>query len=196
MFTECLKSYRIKNGLSQERLAEIAGISTRTIQRLESGDTEPRGDTVIRLSKALEISPNDLLQYKKREDLGYHKALSISQFSFLLFPIFGILIPFIFWITKKGTIENLDHHGKEIINFQITWNLILFLGLFTYWLWYLTSISSISEVSISITNKYMLTFCITFGAIYFYNLLISSINLIFTWKIQPLWYKPTFRFIK
>lgn len=196
MFTESLKSYRINSGLSQEKLAEIAGISTRTIQRLESGDTEPRGDTLIRISAALEISPDSLLQYKKKEDRGYLKALSISSISFLLFPLLGILIPFIFWVTKKEHILDLDHHGKQIINFQITWNLLLFLSFIAYTLWYLTSISSVSEVSFSMANKYVLTFSLTIGTLYFYNLLITSINLFFTWKNHRIWYKPSIRFIK
>ncbi|TVQ13838.1 MAG: XRE family transcriptional regulator [Balneolaceae bacterium] len=62
MFTENIKYHRSNRGFSQEKLAEAADVSLRTIQRLESGETEPRGDTVIRIAKALDIPPGDLLQ--------------------------------------------------------------------------------------------------------------------------------------
>lgn len=196
MFTENLKYYRINSGLSQEKLAEIAGVSIRTIQRLESGDTDPRGDTVIRLSKALDISPEDLLQHKKQEDRSYLKAISVSSLSFLLFPILGILIPFILWIIKKEKIEDLNRLGKQIINFQITWNIMLFLGLIIYSLWYFSSITTTTEISFSIANRYIIIFCTSFGLIYLYNLLVSLSNLYFVWNNKNIRYKPSLRFIK
>ena len=196
MFTENLKYYRINSGLSQEKLAEIAGVSIRTIQRLESGDTDPRGDTVIRLSKALDVSLEDLLQYKKQEDRSYLKAISVSSLSFLLFPILGILIPFILWIIKKEKIEDLNRLGKQIINFQITWNIMLFLGLIIYSLWYFSSITTITEISFSLANHYIIIFCTSFGLIYLYNLFVSLSNLYFVWKNKNVRYNPYLRFIK
>jgi len=196
MFTENLKYHRINSGLSQEKLAEIAGISVRTIQRLEGGDTEPRGDTVIRLSKALEISPEDLLQYKKQEDRSYLKAICISSLSFLFFPILGILIPFIIWIVKKEKVKDLNLIGKQVINFQITWNIMLFLGLIIYSLWYFSSITATSEISFSIANRYIIIFCTSFGLIYLYNLFASLSNLYFVWSNKKISYKPSLRFIK
>ncbi|HAC16024.1 MAG TPA: DNA-binding protein [Bacteroidetes bacterium] len=196
MFTENLKFHRINGGLSQEKLAELADVSLRTIQRLENGDTEPRGDTVIRLAQALDISPADLLQYKKKEDRSYLKALNMSAFSFLLFPLMGVILPFILWITKRDQIQGVDHLGKQIINFQITWNLVLFTGLLCYQLWYRLSISTINEISISISQNYMMVFYGIIGVIYLYNILISLYNMIRVWQNQSTWFNPAFRLMK
>jgi transcriptional regulator with XRE-family HTH domain len=45
-----VKDLRTKQGLSQEELAEKTGLSLRTIQRIENGESIPRGDTLKRLS--------------------------------------------------------------------------------------------------------------------------------------------------
>ena len=57
------------------------------------------------------------------------EAISIFATSFLpiaLFPLLGILIPFILWTSKKGKIKNSDKLGKDLINFEITWTILLF----------------------------------------------------------------------
>lgn len=56
-----VKELRSRKGLSQEQLAEISGLSLRTIQRIENGETEPRGETLKRLMNALEVAPDDLM---------------------------------------------------------------------------------------------------------------------------------------
>ncbi|MGA0081180.1 MAG: helix-turn-helix transcriptional regulator [Ilumatobacteraceae bacterium] len=47
--------------LSQARLAEVAGVDRKTINRIENGHFSPALDTIVRLSVALGISPSDLL---------------------------------------------------------------------------------------------------------------------------------------
>lgn len=177
-------------------MAEAADVSLRTIQRLESGDTEPRGDTVIRIAKALGVSPGDLLQYKKEADNGYLKALHISAFSFLLFPLLGVLLPFILWITKKDQFDGVDNHGKQIINFQITWNLLLFTGLVGYLIWFQYSWSFVTEISLSVAQSYYFVLYSIIGSLYLYNLLITSVNLIRVWKYQSTWFKPSLKLIR
>ncbi|MEX2633680.1 MAG: helix-turn-helix domain-containing protein [Balneolales bacterium] len=191
-----MKYHRASQGLSQEKLAEAADVSLRTIQRLESGDTEPRGDTVIRIAKALGVSPGDLLQYKKEADNGYLKALHISAFSFLLFPLLGVLLPFILWITKKDQFDGVDNHGKQIINFQITWNLLLFTGLVGYLIWFQYSWSFVTEISLSVAQSYYFVLYSIIGSLYLYNLLITSVNLIRVWKYQSTWFKPSLKLIR
>ena len=53
-----IKDLRKRRGLSQEELAEKSGLSLRTIQRIENGETDPRGDSLRRLAAALETSPD------------------------------------------------------------------------------------------------------------------------------------------
>lgn len=47
--------------LSQARLAEIAGVDRKTINRIENGHFSPALDTIVRLSVALGITPSSLL---------------------------------------------------------------------------------------------------------------------------------------
>jgi DNA-binding XRE family transcriptional regulator len=47
--------------LSQARLAEIAGVDRKTINRIENGHFSPALDTIVRLSVALGITPSALL---------------------------------------------------------------------------------------------------------------------------------------
>ena len=45
----------------QARLAEIAGVDRKTINRIENGHFSPALDTIVRLSVALGITPSTLL---------------------------------------------------------------------------------------------------------------------------------------
>ncbi|WP_298236849.1 DUF4870 domain-containing protein [uncultured Algibacter sp.] len=121
-----VKSLRKKNGFSQEELAETSGLSLRTIQRIENGETESRGDTLKRLATTLNVTPDELVDWTVKEDNGYLQALNLSAFAFLFFPLLGILIPFIMWVAKKDKIKSLNKSAKSLVNFQITWCLVLF----------------------------------------------------------------------
>ena len=59
-FGDLLRRYRVAAGLTQEELAERAGVSTRGISDLERGARGlPRKDTLQLLLQALELSPED-----------------------------------------------------------------------------------------------------------------------------------------
>lgn len=48
-------------------------------------------------------------------------------FAHLIFPLAGILAPFLLWNSKKDDSDFIDRHGKEAVNFQITFGLIILL---------------------------------------------------------------------
>ena len=52
---------RKAKSITQEKLAELANLSTTYIGRLERGEKTPSIDTLVILSSALEVSPLDLL---------------------------------------------------------------------------------------------------------------------------------------
>ena len=52
---------RIDKGLTQERLAEICDLNTRTIQKIEAGQLNILLTTLLRLNTALDSSWNRLL---------------------------------------------------------------------------------------------------------------------------------------
>lgn len=61
-----LKEYRIKRGYSLEKLAELANISWRNLQRIENGkDKDAKFNTIKKLIKILEIDDADILKYIK-----------------------------------------------------------------------------------------------------------------------------------
>lgn len=122
-----VKDLRIRKGYSQEYLAEESKLSLRTIQRIESGESVPRGDTLIKLTKALGVTPDDLLDWTKMEDNGYLKLLNFSALTgVFIHPILGIIIPLAMWTLKKDKVNLVDDYGRKLINFQITWTLLLY----------------------------------------------------------------------
>jgi len=56
-----LRKIRIKAELSQDQLAQRAGIDRKTINRIENGHFSPTLDTITRLSLVLKIAPGALL---------------------------------------------------------------------------------------------------------------------------------------
>jgi transcriptional regulator with XRE-family HTH domain len=61
VLAERLFELRTDADLSQARLAEIAGVDRKTINRIENGHFSPALDTIVRLSVALGITPSTLL---------------------------------------------------------------------------------------------------------------------------------------
>ena len=59
-FAELLNAERRARGLTQEQLAERAGVSSRSIRTLESGSVKPRRGTVEALGSALQLDPAQL----------------------------------------------------------------------------------------------------------------------------------------
>ena len=72
-----------------------------------------------------------------REDRNLLVAAHLSQLLDFVTGIGGFIIPLILWLTQKDKVLQMDEHGKQIVNFQISTfiysilciPLILFLGL-------------------------------------------------------------------
>lgn len=194
-----VKELRIRRGFSQEELAEKAGLSLRTIQRIENGETDPRGDSLRRLTAALDSSPDELIDWTMEEDKGILLLLHTSALSFLLFPILGIIAPLIIWTSKKDKIKKVNEIGGKIINFQITWSILLFLTFFALVVLMILDFDSIQasgnisadKVSVPIRRIY-----ITYIWFSIYNVLFIAFNLIRAHKNRkPLFY-PVIKFIR
>lgn len=56
-----LLEYRNKAGLSQAQAAELAGISDRTYADAERGSSNMRINTLLKICRGLNITPNDIL---------------------------------------------------------------------------------------------------------------------------------------
>jgi len=182
-----VKELRTRKGLSQEQLAEISGLSLRTIQRIENGETEPRGETLKRLMNALDATPDDLMDWSIAEDKGFLTAVNLSALGFFVFPLLGILIPLIMWISKKDKLKDINKTGKEILNFQITWNLLVFLT-------YIFFMGQVFLMHSLIRNPFLLVGII--GFLYVYNFVLIIINTVKIYNGNEIKYYPKIRFLR
>lgn len=58
-----LRKLREEKGLSQEKLARLSDVANNTIIKIESGKNQnPTLDTLKKISKALEVSVDDLIK--------------------------------------------------------------------------------------------------------------------------------------
>lgn len=55
-----LRQLRFDADLTQEALAQKAGVALRTLIRVEQGETSPQTETAFRLARALKVSVIDL----------------------------------------------------------------------------------------------------------------------------------------
>ena len=62
-----LVALRAERGFSQARLAELAGVDRKTINRIENGHFSPSLDTLTRLSVVLKCRLADLVEAKRSE---------------------------------------------------------------------------------------------------------------------------------
>lgn len=130
--SEQIRLLRKSQGLSQEALAENAGINLRTLQRIETGNAIPRGETLRLLAQALDVSIEELAMHADvsnmpiKEDQGFLKLMNLSALTLWFIPFGNILIPLALWIFKKDVIKGVRELGKRILNFQITWSLITY----------------------------------------------------------------------
>ena len=58
-----LRAARERRFLTQQQLADKAGTSKANISRLESGEQKARMSTIVRLAQALDISPEELVEW-------------------------------------------------------------------------------------------------------------------------------------
>lgn len=78
-----IKDLQHRKGFSQEQLAEESKLSLRTIQWIEKGESIPRGDTLMKLTQALGVTPDDLLEWTDVEDKGSFIPINFNLFSSL-----------------------------------------------------------------------------------------------------------------
>jgi transcriptional regulator with XRE-family HTH domain len=122
-----IKDFREQNGWTQTDLADKTGLSLRTIQRVESGHTIPKGHTLKMLSDLFGVKPSEFksedtqITYRHIEHL---KLINLSALAVILIPFGNILFPFMVWRRNKED-RIINRAGRYILNFQIIWTLVL-----------------------------------------------------------------------
>ena len=182
-----LKALRHQKGMSQEVLADTSGLSLRTIQRIENGDTNPTGESLKRLANALNVNPDELIDWAIKEDNSYLVYLNLSALTFLFFPLLGIIVPFMLWTLKKDKIKSINTLGRDLINFEITWTMLLFFIPFSLFL--LSKIRVIDSFSLS-------TIFTTSVIMYIINLLFVLFNTFRISNKKEAKYFPILKFLR
>ena len=112
---------RQQKALTQEQLAGMCEVSPRTVQRIESGEVDPRAYTLHCLGTALDF---DFGEENTANENLWLAALHLSSMFCIL------LIPLLLWSWKKNQSYKIDQQGRLVLNFQITMTLLLFASAF------------------------------------------------------------------
>ncbi|MCA5004232.1 helix-turn-helix domain-containing protein [Sphingobacterium bovistauri] len=122
---EIIKTARKTKGLTQQDLGDEAGISLRTVQRIEKGTEEISGFSLKQISKVLDIPLENLVMQNvdkisiDTNQIGSIKALYTSSLFFLLMPILGFIAPTIIGFSKQNKSEIYKKHFSRILQFHI-----------------------------------------------------------------------------
>lgn len=127
MIDKRLQALRKHKGLSQESLADLSGLSIRTIQRLEAGVSKPRAYTMKTLAEALDVDLLELIAQEKGKsdetrDYRFVRWMNLSILGQLVLPLANIVLPLIIW-RKWREQHSVKEFGAGLISFQIWWTL-------------------------------------------------------------------------
>lgn len=57
-----LKQYRLDADMTQQEVADYAGIDRKTVNRIENNHFLPNIDTLLRLAKAFSVNPSEIFK--------------------------------------------------------------------------------------------------------------------------------------
>lgn len=132
---------RKHRGLTQEELADLTGLTVRTIQRIENGEGNPRPYTLKKVAAALDIEVTNLAAWQqpgetlkdmsrdKEETIHFLQLLCLSCFSYLVVPYIHFLIPMYILRKRNEQDKTAKHFAGRLIKWQIYWMIALNLSL-------------------------------------------------------------------
>ena len=123
-FANTIYNIRKKRDITQKELADLIGVSDRTISKWETGSTVPDLETIKKLCNELEISPDSIVKSEKnyKDRLQDFKRMVGKFINYILKNIFLIsfIVVFIllltYFINNYNTIRiyNLTYESKNI----------------------------------------------------------------------------------
>lgn len=130
-----IKELRVKKGMTQEELADKTEVSTRTIQRIENGEVDPRAYTLQMIAKALDV---DFSVFTAKERDKNQEIQNINNNNwFIILHLSGFLPLFfptlIIWNLKKNKTKDMSNHFHAVISFQLCILGISLVSLWIYW---------------------------------------------------------------
>ena len=93
-----LNEIRLRKGITQKELSDLCSVDIRTIQRIESGEVEPRMSTLKILAAALEndelfINQNNSVEGNIQFRVVYLISLIAGVFYFFNFILYSVVVP-------------------------------------------------------------------------------------------------------
>lgn len=121
--------------MTQEELADKTEVSTRTIQRIENGEVDPRAYTLQMIARALEVDYNLFLDKEKDEE---NEIQQVNTGNWLGLLHFSAIIPLIFptvilWNLKKNKIKGMSEHYRDVIGNQLRVWIGIIICSWIYW---------------------------------------------------------------
>ena len=112
-----VKLVREQKNLTQTELAEKSGVSLRTIQRIESGQSL-KGFTLKAIAQTLETEPENLFSQEEKDiQIDRAKLINFSALAGLIIPFGGIIFPAILTYRTQDSVNR--ELGKSVIGVQI-----------------------------------------------------------------------------
>ena len=124
-YNEIIKTARKTKGLTQQELADEAGVSLRTIQRIEKGTEEISGFSLRQISKVLDIPLEEIIMQNVNQisidenQNGSIKALYLSSLLLFINPLLGLIVPLIIGYYKQNKNDLYKINLKKIVKINI-----------------------------------------------------------------------------
>ena len=78
-FGKRIKEIRLKNGLTQEQLAEMIEVGERNLSKIECGNVFVKAKTIAKLIEALKIEPKELFEFSQYQKKDILKQILIDE---------------------------------------------------------------------------------------------------------------------
>ncbi len=179
--SENLVYQRKLKGYTQEDLSDKSSVGVRTIQRIEKGDVQPHLQTVKLLAVGLDVKVEDLIVLDNpNEEVIQRKWMLLihgTPFLGLIIPFGNVLIPLFVWISKANDNKIYDAHGRAVVNFHSTINLMIIVSLLLFFV--------LPGFNFFIT-----------GGVFLYGIIVSTMNLSSALNAQKCNYPLSIPFLK
>ena len=86
-----IKQNRIEAELTQQELADFAGVDRKTINRIENGHFSPNIETLLRISTALGVKPESMFASAYWKRFLYYLSCGCSSYEG--HPLLGCIVP-------------------------------------------------------------------------------------------------------
>lgn len=138
-----ISTARKTKGITQDELADKSGVTVRTIQRIESGETQPRAFTIKAIADALEmpfenfqvVENGSLERRSLGADKNFLQLLVLSCFSYLILPFVHFILPMVLLRKRKDLSMRTHSFANKIVHSQIYWLVALNICFFLVLAW-------------------------------------------------------------